>query len=65
MNNFDLEQKIIHDPVSSSIFGGVLASNDLPNTIKHKPVFYIVNTDPSNMPGQHWIVIYIGENVLF
>ena len=24
---------------------------------------YIVNSDPSNMPGQHWIVIYIGENV--
>ena len=63
MNNFDLEQKIIHDPVSSSIFGGVLASDELPNTIKHKPVFYIVNTNPSNMPGQHLIVTYIGENV--
>ena len=63
MNTFDLEQKIITDTVSSSIFGGVLASDELPHRIKHKPVFYIVNTDPSNMPGQHWIVIYIGENV--
>ena len=63
MNNFDPEQKIITDPVSSSIFGGVLASDELPYRIKHKPVFYIVNTDPSNMPMQHWIVIYIRENV--
>ena len=63
MNNFDLEQKIITDPVSRSIFGGVLASDELPHRIKHKPVFYIVYTDPSNMPGQHWIVIYIRENV--
>ena len=50
MNNFDLEQKIITDPVSRSIFGGVLASDELPHRIQHKP-------------GQHWIVIYIGENV--
>ena len=56
MNNFDIEQKIITDPVSRSILGGVLASDELPHR-------YIVNTDPSNMPGQHWIVIYIGENV--
>ena len=62
MNNFDLEQKIITDPVSSSIFGGVLASDELPHRI-HKPVLYTVNTDPSNTPGQHWLVIYIGENV--
>ena len=53
MNNFDLEQKIITDPASSSIFGGFLASDELPHRIQHKPVFYIVNTDPSNMPGQH------------
>ena len=63
MNSKELELKILLDPVSSSIFGGVLASDELPNKVKQKPVFYIVNTDPSYMPGQHWIVIYIGEDL--
>ena len=55
--------EIDYTPESTIIFGGVLASDELTHRIKHKPIFYIVNTDPSNMPGQPWIVIYIRENV--
>jgi hypothetical protein len=62
MNNFDLKEKINTDYISSSNFGGVLSSDELPDEIK-SPVFYIVNTDPSYMPGKHWIVIFVGEEV--
>ena len=61
MNNFDLEQKILTDPLASHVFGGVLAADELPHRIKQKPVFYIVNTDTSDKSGKHWIVIYNGK----
>ena len=61
MNNFELEQKILTDPVASYVFGDVLAADELPQRIKQKPVLYIVNTDTSDKPGEHWTVIYIGE----
>ena len=63
MNNFDLEQKILTDPLANHKFGGVLAADELPHRIKQKPVFYIVNNDTSDKPGKHWIVIYNGEYV--
>lgn len=34
-------------------FGGAIASDQLPKKINKK--YYIVNTDPSDKPGQHWM----------
>ena len=63
MNNFDLERKILTDPLASNAFGDVLAADELPDRIKQKPVFYIVNTDISDKTGKRWVVIYIGACV--
>ena len=40
-----------------SLFGGVLASNQLPLKIK-RPVLFVVNTDPSQKSGKHWTVFW-------
>ena len=42
--------------------GGVYTSDAIPIHVKKRPLLYIVNTDPSYMPGEHWVMNYIGED---
>ena len=46
-------------PITRSYFGGVLAADELPENISRGRICFILNTDPSNMPGKHWIVLYM------
>jgi len=39
-------------------FNGVFSVDTLPDD----PRLLVCNTDPSNKPGRHWIVIYVDEN---
>ena len=64
MNNTELEEKLFSDHHIRDIVGGVYASDALPIHVKKRPLLHIVNTDPSYMPGKHWLVIYIGEDGL-
>ena len=43
-------------------FEGVFASNNLPMGERSERTF-IINTDTSNLPGQHWIAVCIRENI--
>ena len=41
----------------TSVFGGVLASNQLPDVRPQQyPTAYVVNTDDDRKPGKHWTV---------
>ena len=40
--------------------GGVYALNELP-THSEPDKFYICNTQPDWLPGEHWLAIYIGK----
>ena len=62
MNNTELEEKLFNDHRIQDIVGGVYASDAIPIHVKKRPLLHIVNTDPSYMPGKHWVVIYIGED---
>ena len=62
MNNTELEEKLFSDHCIRDIVGGVYTSDALPIHAKKRPLLHIVNTDPSYMPGKHWLVIYIGED---
>lgn len=42
-------------------FLGVFSRDNLPK-ITSFPCSLIMNTDPENKPGQHWVAIYINEN---
>ena len=44
-------------------FGGIRSANQLLGLQRNK--FYILNTDPSYMPGKHWVVVYTGETPEF
>lgn len=54
----------LQDPVIKHNFGGVFPSDNLP---KYKKQFnsYIINLDPSNKPGSHWIAVYFGKNICY
>lgn len=56
-------QKILnkHYP---NLNGIVCAKDELSDIIGHRKA-YIINTDPSNKPGEHWVCIYYLGNSHF
>src|SRR5439155_1499414 len=48
------------DPETNKYFVGVYASDQLPQRllVSSKPLAFVVNTDPANKPGEHWIAVY-------
>jgi len=52
------------DPCLKEIFYGTVPCDRLHKSpVKHKPRAYIVNTDPHDKPGQHWIALWTQNNV--
>ena len=51
-----------NDPFTKTVFTDVLPSDRLPREIRKRPRGYILNTDASDMPGSHWIAMYITED---
>ena len=43
-------------------FGGVYPMDDLPKFIPHYPFMAVINTHSHNLPGEHWIAIYINKD---
>ena len=46
---------------NTKYFIGTFACDLLPSRFK-KPALFVVNTDPSNRPGEHWIALFINSN---
>ena len=44
---------------SKRLFIGVFARDSLPKGINSYPCSLIINTDTKNLPGKHWVSIYI------
>ena len=50
------------DDVTHEAFQGVFSIDQLPFSIPHYPFFMIVNTQSHNLPGAHWITVFIDKN---
>ena len=37
---------------------GVFSRDELPHSFTRYPSAYVANTDPSSLPGQHWVAFY-------
>ena len=61
LNTVQLLEIIKSDQIASKDFLGVFPRDKLPNRLKY-PCSFIVNTDPSNLSGQHWLAFYFSEN---
>lgn len=49
------------NPVTNKYFDGIYSSDTL-KEIKEKPTLIICNTDPSNKPGEHWVLFFFSKN---
>ena len=62
MNTFQLAQVLTKDPFTEGSFSGVNACDDLTFIeINEYSKSFVVTTDPMELPGTHWIVIYFNE----
>lgn len=61
MNSLNIQQNLSGDAYSSVHFCGVLARDQLPQIVKW-PSSYVINTDKSSEPGEHWLAFYYDKN---
>jgi|SaaInl33SG_5_DNA_1037386.scaffolds.fasta_scaffold00699_2 hypothetical protein len=60
MRTEQLREALRKHPITQQYFEDVYASDQLPPLVKGRA--YVVNTHPSDMPGEHWFALYRGEN---
>ena len=64
MNTFQLAQVLTKDPFTKGSFAGVYACDQLSSIeIKKHAKSFVVNTDPMELPGTHWIAISFNEQM--
>ena len=59
MNTLQIERLLKKDLKSKTIFKKVCALDQL-----EKPTFpsaYVINSDPSSKPGEHWVAVYFDK----
>ena len=62
MNTLQILNVLKNDPFAKSVFTDVLPSDRLPSQIRKRPKGFILNVDPSNGQGSHWIAVYLTED---
>ena len=64
LNDRQLSYLAFEDPVLKKYFVGTFPCDRLPKVPdKSRPRGYIVNTDPHDQPGQHWMALWTQNNV--
>ena len=64
MNTFQLAQVLTKDLFTKRSLAGVYACDQLSSIeINEYPKSFVVNTDPMQLPGTHWIAIYFNEQM--
>lgn len=59
MNTSDILCVIKGHYLLSKTVRGVFSPDTLPSRVNTYPSAYICNTDPSHLPGQHWVVVWM------
>ena len=65
MNTDQLKRILDTDAWTRVVFRDVLPRNHTPsleNLCYNRPVGYILNTDPCNQPGEHWVALFIAAD---
>lgn len=58
MNELNLNYFLMLDDNIRYLYNGIISSDELNDIDENDERIYIVNVDPSYMPGSHWIVMY-------
>lgn len=59
LRSVDIKNILSRDPRSKHKFLGVYAADTLPLRVPQRPCALVVNMDTSNLPGSHWVAIYV------
>ena len=59
MNTSDILCVIKGHYLLSKTVRGVFSPDTLPSRVNTYPSVYVCNTDPSHLPGQHWVVVWM------
>ena len=59
MDTLQIERILKNDFCTKKIFKGVYPKNRLP--IVEYPGSYVVNTNPSTAPGEHWVAVFFNN----
>ena len=62
MNTKQIINILTNDFRTRRIFRGVLPRNKLPQFENRRPSVYVINTDHSTGPGQHWVCVFLEPN---
>ena len=63
LNNVQLDHLARAHPLLRCVFHGTVPCDRLPRTVSQEgPTAYIVNTDPHDQPGVHWITLWADKN---
>ena len=49
-----------HDQIAKKSFIGVFARDEIPKSINY-PACFVMNTQNSNQPGEHWLAVYYNK----
>ena len=60
-----LRKALLLHPKTTIVYGGVYARNRIPTIPPHKKIAFIVNTDPSHKPGEHWVGFYLTKSTVY
>ena len=64
MNTFQSAKVLMKDPFTEGSFSGVYACDELTSIeINEYPKSFVVNTDPMELPGTHWVAIYFKVHI--
>ena len=61
MNTNEITRLLLNDDFVAPVYGGTLASDELPTRIVNYPICFCVNTAPKANPGEHWIALYLQQ----
>lgn len=64
MNAEELTHLLTSNPITRTYFGGVVPQDQLQHLKidSKKTSFYVVNTDYTGQPGEHWTVIFLQKD---
>jgi hypothetical protein len=59
MDSCQIDRILRKNPVTCKCYEGCFPADKIPTKFQSYPRGMVVNTDVSNMPGEHWVAIYI------
>src|SRR5690349_568978 len=59
MNTIEINEQLRNE----KCFLGTYPADEIPlKVISKRPLAMVINLDPSNLPGSHWVALFINEN---